>query len=266
MPSLLSARTPQAVHHSIEFRQQNLTKLQTETASAPLLLDEINQRTCRPYHPSKSLRTSLFARARAPRLHTSPQPETANHSLTHSALRPAFDALNLLSRSRLCTSIQSSSALPSITVVSGTTRLSTRSLQNSPRPIWACKQLQHCESGTICGAAGGRRHLRPAARDAAQRVVRDVVRAWPQEWAVAWVVWHISLDVRRDFASVAGEGSVRPAVSTRTGCWIITHCWIGWLAGRLVDLDSVLLCFRLRLAVLVTACNGLRVRLFLRGG
>lgn len=88
--------------------------------------------------------------------------------------------LNLLSRSRLCASIQLSSTLPSMTVVSGTTKLSTRTLQNSYRPIWACKQLQHCESGTTCGGSGGMVHFRPIATDSAHRVTMAVVRAWPQ--------------------------------------------------------------------------------------
>ena len=39
--------------------------------------------------------------------------------------------------------------------------------------------------------------------------------------------------------------------------WVISHCWIGWLVGRLVDLDYALL--RLRFAVLVAACSGLGV-------
>jgi len=100
-----------------------------------------------------------------------------------SAPTSTFDAFlpNLFSRSRLCASIQLSSTSPSINVVSGTMRLSTRSLQNSLRPIWACKHLQHCELGTTCGGSCGMVHFRPVASDSAHRVTRAVVRSWPQE-------------------------------------------------------------------------------------
>lgn len=122
-------------------------------------------------------------------------------SRAQSALTSAFDVdaffLSLLSRSRLCASIQSSSTLPSIIVVSGKTKLSTRSLQNSLWPIWVCKQHQHCEFGTTCGGAVEIGHLRPEASDSAHLVVRAAVRAWPQEWVVACVEWHISLDERK---------------------------------------------------------------------
>jgi hypothetical protein len=67
--------------------------------------------------------------------------------------------------------------LPSMTVDSGTTRLSTRNLQNSLCPIWACKQLQHCEFATTRGGAGWSGHLRPVASDSAHRVTRTAVRA-----------------------------------------------------------------------------------------
>lgn len=121
-------------------------------------------------------------------------PRDSTHA--QSALTSTFDVdtflLNLLSRSRLCASIQSSSTLPSITVVSGKTKLSARNLQNSLCPIWACRQLQHCDSGTTRGGSGGSRHLRPVASDSVQRVTITAVRVWPQEWVVAWVVWHIS--------------------------------------------------------------------------
>lgn len=134
--------------------------------------------------------------------HSSFLPKGFTHRLSmdipkaQSAPTSAFDAFlfNLFSRSRLCASIQLSSTLPSITVVSGTTRLSTRNLQNLLWPIWACKQLQHCELGTTCGGSGGVVHFRPIATDSAHRVTMAAVRAWPQEWAVAWVVWHISLN------------------------------------------------------------------------
>jgi hypothetical protein len=142
------------------------------------LLNELNDRapinlTIGKSVASAAARVALCSHRKAPRRYA------------QSALTSTFDAdgflLNLLSRSRLCASIQSSPTLPSIAVVSGTTKLSIRSLQNSVCPIWACKQLQHCESGTTCGNDGGITHLRPVTRDSAQRVTIAAVRAWPQE-------------------------------------------------------------------------------------
>lgn len=121
-------------------------------------------------------------------------------------------------------------------MLSGRTRLSTRNLQNSLYPIWACMQLQHCEAGTTCGGAGRNGHLRPVASDSAHLDVIDAVRAWPQACVVAWVVWHISLDERRllgldywrevrqssasNAESLLGNHSLSVRIGRQAGLWL----------------------------------------------
>jgi hypothetical protein len=144
----------------------------------------------------------------------------------HLALTSASNAfiLNLSSRSRSYASIQSSSTLPSITVVSGMTKLSTRNLQKLLWPIWACMQLQHCESGNTFG--GGSGHLRPVASDSAHRVMRAAVRAWPHECMVAWVVWHISSDFAETSLWLLERGSAAGWVNGLSAEYLLLARWL----------------------------------------
>jgi hypothetical protein len=78
-----------------------------------------------------------------------------------------------------------------MTVVSGSTKFSSKNLDNLLPPICDSRHFQHLELAMTCGGARGMEHLRPVAKAEVQATVTDAVRAWPQAWVVGWVVWHI---------------------------------------------------------------------------